>query len=188
MSPGNKISVNRAGSKGNLSNPFCPFCGFPKSHKHGCYYRKGFHRPQGNALQEPVAVQRYLCRSPPCGRTFSTLPEEVLPYCRFLWGGLLSIAHDRMEGKTSYWIAKHRWGLSLRVILRAVSLVERATTWLARICREAALHAGSGLRSLVDSVRERFSWAGLARRWFHGLYPCRAGNIFNPHNLGIKRL
>jgi len=188
MPPGNKIPVNVSGSKGNLVLPACPYCGFSRCWKHGKYQRKGFHRPQSEPLQELVAVQRYLCRSSPCDRTFSDLPEGVLPYCRFFLSGLLSIADDRTKGKSSYWIAKYRWGLSLRVILRAVSLIRKVIPWVEGFCREAAGSVVSGFQALVKTVREKSSWFDFTRRWFHGLYPCRAGNIFNPHNLGIKRL
>ncbi len=188
MSPGNKIPANRSGSKENLSHPPCPYCGFLRCWKHGKYQRKWFHHPLRGPIREPVAAQRYLCRNPPCDRTFSELPEEVLPYCRFFLSGLLSIADDRTEGKSSYWIAKCRWGLSLRVVLRAVSLIRKVTPLLEGVCREAAGSVGTGFQSLVKTIREKFSWFGFTRRWFHGLYPCRAGNIFNPHELGIKRL
>lgn len=188
MPPKNKIPVNTPGSKGNLALPTCPYCGFSCCWKHGKYWRKWFHLPLEGQQQEPVAVQRYLCRSSPCDRTFSELPEGVLPYCRFFLSGLLSIAQDRTEGKSSYWIAKYQWGLSLRVILRAVSLVRKVTPWLEGVCREAAGSVVSGFQALVKTVREKYSWFDFTRRWFHGLYPCRAGNIFNPHNLGIKRL
>ncbi|MFH0919236.1 MAG: hypothetical protein V1913_02650 [Fibrobacterota bacterium] len=187
MAPRNKIPVNSSGSKGNLTCPSCPYCGFSRCWKHGKYSRKGFHHPQAAPPQEPEAVQRYLCRSPPCGRTFSVLPQEVLPYCRFYLSGLFSIAKTLEEGWSAYWVAKHQWALSLRVILRAYALIQKATLWLEGVCREADLSVGAGLESLVSAAQEAFSWFGFTRRWFHGLYPRRAGKIFNPHNLGIKR-
>jgi hypothetical protein len=110
----------------------------------------------------------------------------MLPYCRFFLDGLLSISLDRAEGKSSYWIAKHRWGLSLRIILRAVTLILKVTCWLTGVCREAAVIVVTGFQALIQTALEKLSWFDLTRRWFHGLYPCRAGNIFNPHNLGIK--
>jgi hypothetical protein len=92
------------------------------------------------------------------------------------------------EGKSRYRIAKFQWGLSLRVLLRAVVLIRKVIPWLEGVCREAVGSVGNGFQALVKMVREKFSWFDFTRRWFHGLYPCRAGNIFNPHNLGIKRL
>jgi len=188
MSPWNKISANGSGSKGNLLHPRCPICGFRRCWKHGKYRRKGFHRPQAEPLQEPVAVQRYLCLAPPCGSTFSELPEGVLPYCRFFLDDLFGLAHTLSEGWSAYWIAKHQWGLSLRVILRADLLIRKATPWLESICREAISNVSVDFLILVKAARKPFSWFGFVRRWFHGLYPRRAGNIFNPHNLGIKRI
>jgi transposase-like protein len=187
MPPGNKIPDNTPGSKNNLSHPPCPFCGFPRCWKHGTYRRKGFHQRQNEPLRELVAVQRYLCRSSPCDRTFSELPDEVLPYCRFFMGGLLSIASDLTEGKSSYWIAKYQWGLSLRVVLRAVSLIRKVTPWLEGLCREVAGSVTPGLQALITTIRKKVFRRDFIRRWFHALYPCRAGNIFNPHNVVIKR-
>ena len=188
MSPWNKISANSSGSKGNLSHPRCPICGFKRCWKHGKYRRKGFHRPHAELLLTPVPVQRYLCLAPPCGATFSGLPEGVLPYCRFFLSDLFSLADTLDEGWSAYWIAKHQWDLSLRVILRASLLIQKATLWLESLCRETGATVETGFQMLVDSVRKPFSWFDFSRRWFHALYPCRAGNIFNPHNLGIKRI
>jgi hypothetical protein len=188
MSPKNKIPTNSLGSKENCVCPTCSYCGFPRCWKHGKYGRKWFHQLGAELSQEPVAVQRYLCQHPSCERTFSVLPENVLPYCRFFMSDLLSIVQDRTEGKSSYWIAKYRRGLSLRVILRTVSLIRKVTPLLECICREVTGSVGSGFQALVKTILVKFSWSDFTRRWFHGLYPCRAGNIFNPHNLGIKRL
>ncbi len=188
MAPVNKIPANSPESKENLSCPPCPYCGFLNCWKHGKYCRKGFHRPQAELLPEPVPVQRYLCRDPPCKRTFSELPEDVLPYCRFFLSDLLNLGHTLAEGWSAYWVAKHQWDISLRVILRADLLIQKATHWLEGVCREVALSVDVGLQSLVKTAREKFTWFGFTRRWFHSLYPCRAGKIFNPHNLGIKRI
>jgi len=188
MPPNSKIPASGRGSKAFYGCPTCSYCGFPRCWKHGKYGRKWFHQLGTEPPQEPVTVQRYLCQHPSCERTFSVLPENVLPYCRFFMSGLLSIAQDRTEGKSSYWIAKYRWGLSLRVILRAVSLIRKVTPWVEGFCREATGSVVSGFQALVKTVRGKYSWFDFTRRWFHGLYPCRAGNIFNPHNLGIKRL
>ena len=188
MSPKNKIPTNRLGSKEICVCPTCSYCGFPRCWKHGTYGRKWFHQLGAEPTQEPVTVQRYLCQHPSCERTFSVLPENVLPYCRFFMSDLLSIVQDRTEGKSSYRIAKYRRGLSLRVILRTVSLIRKVTPLLECICREATGSVVFGFQALVKTVRGKYSWFDFTRRWFHGLYPCRAGNIFNPHNLGIKRL
>jgi transposase-like protein len=187
MPPTDKIAANSAVSKEKFNSPSCIYCGFPRSWKHGMYRRKGFHQRQNEPLRELVAVQRYLCRSAPCDRTFSELPDEVLPYCRFFMSGLLSIALDLTDGKSSYWIANYRWGLSLRVVLRAVSLIRKVTPWPEGLCREVTGSVSHDFQALVMAIREKVFRRDFSRRWFHAFYPCRAGNIFNPHNLGIKR-
>ena len=111
-----------------------------------------------------------------------------MPYCRFFWGGLLRIANTLAEGKSAYWIAKYQWGLSLRVILRAVELIKRVTPWLEGLYREATGHIETGIQALARAVEKTMSWFSFTRHWFHGFYPCRVGHIFNPHNSGIKRL
>jgi hypothetical protein len=111
----------------------------------------------------------------------------VLPYCHFHLDGLLTIARDLTAGKTCYRIAKTIWGQSLRVLGNAAVLIKKATPWLEELCREAFGSVELGFQLLIKTVREKFSWFDFTRRWFHALYPCRAGNIFNPHNSGIKR-
>ena len=187
MSSKDKIAGSVPGSNENRCSPACPYCGFSRCWKHGTYRRKGFHRPLADPSRALVSVQRSVCRHPLCERTFSELPEMVLPYCRFFLDGLLSIAGERADGKSSYWIAKHRWGLSLRVVLRAVALIGRAGVVLERMCREVTGCAVSGFTTLVKRARETCSWWEITRAWFRGLYPCRAGNIFNPHKTGISR-
>ena len=146
MSPVNKLTNSKLGSKGNLSCPNCPYCGFGRCWKHGTYERKGFHRLPGEQQHGTETVQRYLCLNPPCEHTFSKLPEEVLPYCRFYLSGLLRIVHDLTDGRTAYWISKYRWHLPLRVILRAVGLIKMVTPWLGRLHREAAGMIATGFQ------------------------------------------
>jgi hypothetical protein len=188
MSPEYKLPNNKPESKENNHFPACPYCGFIRCWKHGAYERKGFHMPSSEPQHGTVVVQRYQCRQPSCGHTFSILPEEVLPYCRFFWNGLLQIAATLTEGKSAYWIAKYQWCLSLRVILRAVGLIQRVTPWLEQRYREATGSIETGIQALAQAVRKTMSWFSFTRYWFHGFYPCRAGHIYNPHNLGIKRL
>jgi hypothetical protein len=91
------------------------------------------------------------------------------------------------EGASRYRIAKVGWGVSLRVLLRAAELIRRATCWLEGLCREVAESVASGFQALVTLVREKVFWRDFARRWFHGLYPCRCRAMLNPHNQVIKR-
>jgi hypothetical protein len=188
MSPGKKLHSGNCGSKGIPACPNCPYCGHIRCWKHGVYRRKGFHRREVVPQAEPVAVQRYLCLAPPCKRTFSALPEEVLPYCRFFLSDLLAIEHTLAEGWSVYWVARYQWELSLGVMQRASAWIGKATDWLTSLCRETTGKMIAGFEGLIKTARKTLSWRHLTRRLFHGLYPCRAGKIFNPHNLGIKRL
>jgi len=188
MPPKNKIAANDAVSKENYNGPSCIYCGFLRCWKHGRYFRKWFHLRGACHPHGAKSVQRYLCQCPSCKRTFSVLPENVLPYCHFHLDDLLSIAQDMTAGKSCYRIAKTVWGLSLRVLGNAAVLIKKATPLLEELCREASGSVESGFQLLIKAVREKFSWLDITRRWFHALYPCRAGNIFNPHKLGIKRL
>jgi len=43
MSPVNNLTNGKPGSKGNLSCPNCPYCGFGRCWKHSTYKRIGFH-------------------------------------------------------------------------------------------------------------------------------------------------
>jgi hypothetical protein len=58
------------------------------------------------------AMQRYLCQCPSCKRTFSVLPDDVLPYCHFYLDGLLNIIGRLATGMSCYRIAKPAGGAS----------------------------------------------------------------------------
>jgi hypothetical protein len=155
MPPKDKIAANSAVSKEKFNSPSCIYCGFPHCWKHGTYLRKGFHQRPNEPERGLVSMQRYLCRSSLCDRTFSELPESVLPYCRFFMSGFLSIADDLTAGKSSYWIAKYKWGISLRVVLRVVSLIRKVTPWLTGLCREVAGSVAPGFYALITTIREK---------------------------------
>jgi transposase-like protein len=53
--------------------PFCPEHPGRRLHRHGCYGRYA-----DCDTQERDSIQRYICAR--CGRTFSVLPQEKLPY------------------------------------------------------------------------------------------------------------
>ncbi len=153
MSPKYKLPNSKPGSKGNLSRPDCPYCGFSRCWKHATYERKGFHRPKSEHQHGTVAIQRYLCLNPPCEHTFSVLPENVLPYCRFFLDGLIGIADALADGMSAYRIAKYQWSLSLRVILRAVSQIKNTVTpWLAKLYQEATGTIKTGFQALTQAV------------------------------------
>jgi len=182
MSPKQKIPIRLPGRKGGTR---CPHCNFPRCWKHGHYTRKGFHRPASEPQNQTVDISRYLCLNPPCERTFSILPENVLPYCRFCLGGLTGIAEDRDAGISAYQAAK-TWRLGLSTVLRAIKLIKIVTPWLARICHGAMKSAQGGLQPLVLRAKRVLGWPGLTRYWYHAFYPLRVGHIVNPHNLAIN--
>jgi len=188
MPPIIKLAKQKHKSKGKKGCIICPYCGFHHCWKHGKYKRKGFHQFPSDSQNKILEVLRYLCRSPACEHTFSVLPDDVLPYCRFFLSGLIGIAEDRSEGKSAYWIAKYRWNLSLRAILRAVKRIRQVTPWLERLFREATGVVVKSFQGLIKNVRERLTWFVFTRYWYHQFYLCRIGYILNPHNLCIKRL
>jgi len=198
MPPIIKLAKQANKSKEKKDKNHCPYCGYHHCWRHGKYTRKGFHQlstgqstmslAKGKPYNKIVEVLRYLCRDPACEHTFSKLPKDVLPYCRFMLSGLISIEKDLSAGKSAYWIAKHRWGLSLRVILRAVVRLKEITPWLEQLIWETTGKAVQGFHSTVKALRKRFSWFRFTRYLYHRFYPIRVGHILNPHNLGIKRL
>lgn len=183
----NKLAKQDSKSKGKKEPVTCPYCGFHLCWKHGRYTRKGFHRLHAGHKAILREVLRYLCRSPACKHTFSLLPEDVLPYCRFFLSGWLGIASDLSAGKSVYRIAKY-WDLSLRVIRRAVDRIKEVTAWLEALFREVTGSMAHGFHGLIKALCNRFAWSRFTRYVYHRLYPLRAGHILNPHNSGIKRL
>ena len=183
MSPFEKISIPSPDSKGEIHCPYCHWC---KIWKHARYTRKGFHRLPDACLCQTLEVLRYLCRNPVCGRTFSLLPEDVLPYCRFFLSALFSIAEDLDSGKSAYWIAKRRWELSLPVILRAAARIKQVQFWLVRICHETAQSIEGCFQTLAKRVEKALGWVRFTRYWYHTFYPRRTRHILNPHNLTIN--
>lgn len=186
MSPQKKLPKSNPEGKGKTERPHCPYCHFHICWRHGFYKRKGFHRHPTAPRDGDIDVPRYLCRSPACEHTFSVLPEEVLPYCRFLLTGLFSIIQDRSDGKSAYWIAKHRWDTTVRVLFRAIDRVEKATCWLKQQIQEYTGRVTEGFREPIRILQKRLAWFRLTRSWSHHFYPLRVGHILNPHNSGSK--
>lgn len=178
-----KIPIPASSSKGERQ---CPYCNHPKCWKHGHYTRKGFHRLPGECQCQTVDVHRYLCRNPPCERTFSLLPEDVLPCCRFSLSGLLGIADDLDAGKSAYWIAKSKWELHLPVILRATARIKQLQPWLVQVCHETAKSIEGCFQTLTERVKKALGWVRFTRYWYRTFYPLRTCHIPNPHNLTIN--
>jgi transposase-like protein len=90
---------------------YCLFCRQGSTRKHGVYVRKGFHARMGSTAMQD-SVQRYRCLNRECKRaTFSILPEDVLPLCRFRWSDLVSVQHALGAGTSVYHLARHVWGV-----------------------------------------------------------------------------
>jgi hypothetical protein len=126
------------------------------------------------AVSESRRVQRYLCRNKVCERTFSRLPADVVPYCRFFWPDLLSVACSLATGESCYRLARHVWHVGRGVITRARSLIPRLRQWLATLCREITdgVTAG-GLEATAGLAHEHYGWGGLTNRWCRRIYPGR---------------
>lgn len=186
MSPEEKIAYTYSLCQ-HRSDPIrCPYCNFQRCWRHGNYMRKGFHSPleQSDCILRPV--QRHICRNSSCERTFSVLPRDVLPYCRFFWHDLVNMAGVLEKGTTAYSIAKYHWHVSIRVILRAQRLIRRVRRWLEELCRESGYPVSRAFATLAATARGSRNWYHFSRIWFHRLYPGRVDKILNPQNLGIK--
>lgn len=177
MPPEEKVPNIGFGSNENFAEARCPYCGFGNCWKHGCYARKGsaFHTKQGEVEPAWQRVQRWLCRHPPCGRTFSQLPQGVLPYCRFFWSGLLEIGGSLASGLSAYRIFEQWWPVSYRAILGAAHLIGKVSRWLDGLCRELGAGLANGLAAMTEKVFERHSWFSFTCMWYRRLYPKRFG-------------
>ena len=103
---------------------YCKYCNETRCWKHGFYIRTGFYLKHSIITDTPQLIQRYICCNPQCRHTFSILPEDVVPYCRFHWKDLMEIAVLLFRGTSAYTLA-HIWDLSLRVLCRVKALVYR---------------------------------------------------------------
>jgi len=185
MSPIPKIT-NPSPKSHHISKSIkCPYCNNTHCWRHGSYTRKGFYSKTSQNGWIIRTVQRFLCREVSCKHTFSVLPEDVLPYCRFFWKDFLSINRELNRGTSAYSIALKEWKLSPRIIYRVKGLICNVHTWLKQLCREASREATDNFEKLVKTALQTHSWFVFTRMWFHHIYPCRIGKILNPHNFGI---
>lgn len=154
----------------------CPCCGCPSSSGHGSYVRKGFHVPN-RAVALPVRVRRYRCLNPDCRRrTFSILPRNVLPYCRFYWFYLVSLKESLCRGATVNSLAQHVWHVGWAVIARGTALLQRMETWVEQLHRELTDgHPGRELCRMVKIVTGVLGPCELVSRWYRHRYPLRFG-------------
>jgi transposase-like protein len=152
----------------------CPWCNCRRWWRYGSYRRTYFHSRMPQAVSESRRVQRYLCRNKVCERTFSRLPGDVVPYCRFFWPDLLSVACSLAAGESSHRLARHVWHVGRGVITRARTLIHRLTQWLETLCREITDGAvPGGLEAMAVLTHEHCDWGGLTNLWCRRIYPGR---------------
>ena len=164
----------------------CPYCNNGSYWKHGSYTRKGFHfKVYKNGCNLRI-VQRFLCREVSCKHTFSVLPEDVLPYCRFFYNDLLDIIKNLKNGATAYFLSFQEWDLSPRILCRIKNLLKKVHPWLKELLQEALYKMAEKFETLVSTVLQKYSWFVFTRMWFHHIYPSRTGKILNPHNSGLS--
>lgn len=164
---------------------FCPACHFPDCPYHGTYIRKGFHRENPNTIIQ-IAVPRYRCLNQACDRrTFSVLPQHVLPYCRFFWPSLLTILHAT-AGKMIPSTLAARWHVSRRVILRAAALLTQMSKWIDQIHQEVCDGLQrSGFEFMVKMVVGKLGRIQLNHRWYRYRYPRRFPGKNSFHTIRI---
>lgn len=171
--------------KANRQTIRCKFCFFRHCWKHGIYLRTGTHSKYPQNPPVPIPVQRFLCRNPACKRTFSRLPENTLPYCRFTFKDFLLAAHLFQKGKNAYkiWKCLDFCEVSLKIIKRLCLLILRANVFLSKWYREIKLESTCYITTIFDLLLKRFTWSTITSRWYRAIYPKRLWPIFNPHNL-----
>ena len=168
--------------------PDCPFCDYIIVWKHARYIRTGTHSKILKIPPEERTVQRYLCKSPDCGRTFPVLPENTLPYCRFDFKDFLCIHALYQKGMSTYslWKSCHLAGVSINVIVRLLKLFKKVLALVQSLFRELNGEVNEDLASMSHFLIKKYTWFGFTSRWYHALYPARLWENQNPHNLGLQ--
>ncbi len=183
MPSANNLSDNSI--NGNPHRPDgCPFCYFNRIWKHGSYKRNGFHEKIYDVMPEGKNIQRYLCKSPFCSRTFSELHEEVLPYCRFYWTDFLRFFCLSFSGKNAYsiWKENSLASVSIPTFYRLIALFKKALVFVKNTCREMDISISGNLKDMCSFLLESWSWFRFTSHWYHAIYPGRLWQNENPHN------
>jgi transposase-like protein len=105
------------------SPTFCLWCNRNRFIKHGKYYRYAL---QG---QERCPIQRYLCKSPGCMRTFSILPHAFLRYLRFSLCVLCELLAELTRNTTKTQISRIL-GVSYTTVLRISRVAGQIFHWI----------------------------------------------------------
>ena len=179
------LVTNAPDCKKYLQRPNCPFCDYSIVWKHARYRRTGTHSKILKTPPVSKVVQRCLCKSPGCGRTFSVLPEDTLPYCRFGFNDFLTIYVQYQKGLNAYsiWKTCSLIGVSLRTIVRLLSLFKKVLPLMKKLYQEFEGQISKDLSSMCQLRVIKFTMFGVTTRWYHAIYPARLWEIQNPHNL-----
>ena len=149
----------------------CTYCSSARRWKHGFYERKGFH---SNLSGQPRKIPRYLCRNPSCNRTYSVLPPDILPICRFFWSDLITLVPLFASNLSIHQIAKlhprwNRWTLS-----RLRRYLGNLNGFLDRLLREMDHYEPLFcFRDKISLVLSRWDWIEFRRMWSRFAYPTR---------------
>ena len=141
----------------------CCFCGSTHFWKHGHYIRTGFYWLVLKNPPPEKKIQRYLCKASSCDRTFSALPEDVLPYCRFFFKDFLHLYENSLKGGSAYslWKICHLMEVRLRTIVRLLSLFRKVLSLVQKWCREMDGTVTENLGYLSHFLVKKYSWFGF---------------------------
>jgi len=164
-----KIPIDRPAKGHKIA---CPWCSSRRWWRHGSYTRTFFHSQRRQAISESRRVQRYLCRAATCGRSFSRLPHDVIPWCRFFYSDLLRLGRSLSAGLPPRRLARCLWHVGHRVITRARVLYERLANWVETLYREITDGAiPLELEGMEELVVDHYWWGEFTHRWCRHLYP-----------------
>jgi hypothetical protein len=157
----------------------CCFCSFTKIHKHGTYFRKGTHEAKPKSPPGRYEVQRYLCLSSSCKRTFGQLPPDLLPYCRFRLKEILQIARLQKVGLSAYaiWKKLALWLVSAKAIKRVLNFISRLILFVQDLCRENDIPVSLNLCDLFQHLFGRYTWFSFTTKLYHAFYPKRLWSL-----------
>jgi hypothetical protein len=181
------MNIPRCQTPRPRKSPACRYCGGTKCWLHGHYFRKGVHSKRNRRTTVVVSVQRYLCRNPSCGRTFSVLPRGLLPICRFGFRDLVRVCKMLSAGATVYAVAKV-CGIAQQPIARVRARLAEVHRWFTGLCRELTDGAGvSGLDHQARVIVARYGWQRFQHLWSRRFYPQRLWGKCTQHNSLVCR-
>lgn len=123
----------------------CPHCGGRTLHRHGAYKR--YPTLGDNGSGETIAVQRYVC--PPCGKTCSVLPGQMLPYRSISVGHLQACFDAAFKGRTGPPVTEKERGCvhrALRRLNERVAPLKAILGQMLKAIRPTAQQLWQGLR------------------------------------------